>query len=349
MEHEITRPVSLTRPDGSLNPDALGFTRAPLHDTSGIGAWGGGRRHWGRSKRWEYWNVLTAGHILGVTVSHVDYLALHEVWLLDRESGEEIARSAIVPFGLGATLPGSLGDGPARARAPRLRLDIEELAGTGAGAEVGTRLRGAMPRLSFDLVAQRPAGHEAMGVVVPWRRRTRGGTSIPHFQYTVKDVARPARGVLVIDGVRHPVDQAWAVLDHGRGRWPYRVSWNWAAGSGTADGRTVGLQLGAQWTDGSGATENALVVDGRMTKISEELHWDYDPTDWMRPWRVTGRSADLTFTPFHRKHSSTQALVIAARTDQLFGTWNGWVLDEHGERISVDGLEGFAEDVTNRW
>jgi len=343
-EREITAPVSLTGPDGELNPDALGYTRTPLHDTSGIGARQGGRRHWGRSKRWEYWSVLTARHILAVTVSHVDYIALHSVWLLDRASGEVIQKEALVPLGLGASLPGSLGSGTARGRAPGLRLEIEEL-----GAQ-GTRLVGSIARLSFDVIAERPAGHEAMGVVVPWRRSTRRGTRIPRFQYTVKDVARPARGVLVIDGVRHQVPEgSWAVLDHGRGRWPYRVRWNWATGSGRVRGRRIGLQLGSKWTDGSGATENALVVDGHLSKISEELHWDYDPEDWMRPWRITGRSADLTLTPFHRKHGSTQALVLASRTDQLFGSWHGWVLDDQGERVDVDGLEGFAEDVTNRW
>lgn len=346
-EREITAAVSLTGPDGGLNPEALGYTRTPLHDTSGIGArqnarWGA-RRRWGRNKRWEYWNVITERHILAVTVSHIDYLALHSVWLLDRSTGAVIQKDPLVPFGIGATLPGSLGTGTASGRAPRFRVDIEEL------GEHGTRLVGSIAHLSFDLLAQRPTGHEAMGVAVPWRRETRRGTEISRFQYTVKDVARPAAGVLVVDGVRHEVHRAWAVLDHGRGRWPYRVRWNWAAGSGTVGARTIGLQLGSKWTDGSGATENALVVDGHLSKLSEELHWDYDPGDWMRPWRITGESADLTFTPVHHKHAHTQALVISSRTDQLFGTWSGWARDDQGRRIRVDGLEGFAEDVANRW
>lgn len=343
-EREITTPVSLTDPDGELNPDALGFTRTQLHDTSGIGARQGGRRRWGRNKRWEYWNVITQRHILAVTVSHVDYIALHAVWLLDRESGEVIQKEAMVPFGIGASLPGSLGSGTASGRAPGLQLQIEEL------GEQGTRLVGSIARLSFDVIARRPAAHEAMGVVVPWRRGARGDEDISRFQYTVKDVARPAAGVLVIDGIRQEIpEDSWAVLDHGRGRWPYRVHWNWAAGSGIVEGRRIGLQLGSKWTDGSGATENALVVDGKLSKISEELHWDYDPANWMRPWRVTGQRADLTLTPFHRKHGHTNALVLASRTDQLFGTWSGWVLDDQGEKVDVDGIEGFAEDVLNRW
>ena len=49
---------------------------------------------------------------------------------------------------------------------------------------------------------------------------------------------------VTVDGVIHevPEGQSWAVLDHGRGRWPYSVTWNWAAGYGSVAGRRVGLQ-----------------------------------------------------------------------------------------------------------
>lgn len=334
-EREIREKVSLTTAAGGLNPAALGFTRTPLHDTSGIT----GRAHWGRNKRWEYWNVITPTHIAALTVSCIDFLSLHSLWVYDRASGEAIDTTALSPGGRSAALPPSLGAGSARARARTVTLDIDEVDG-------GTRLRGSSARTSIDVVAERPAGHESLGVVVPWR----GGRSIRRFQYTVKDVARPAVGSLTIDGATHPVPPgSWAVLDHGRGRWPYRVHWNWAAGSGVVHGRVIGLQLGAKWTDGSGATENALLVDGHLSKISEELVWDYSPSDWLCPWRIHGQSADLTFTPFHDKQSRTNALLIATRTDQLFGTWSGWVRDDTGNRISVDGIEGFAEDVLNRW
>ncbi|MFI5425912.1 DUF2804 family protein [Aeromicrobium sp. UC242_57] len=110
-----------------------------------------------------------------------------------------------------------------------------------------------------------------MGVVVPWTDRL--------FQYTVKDVARPATGTIWIDGVAVEVREgdSWATLDHGRGRWPYSVCWNWGAGSGRVGDRVIGIQVGGQWTDGTGSVENSLLVDGHLTKISEELVWDYSP------------------------------------------------------------------------
>lgn len=335
FEREITEPVSLTGADGELNPAALGWTRTPLHDTSGIP----GRGHWGRNKRWEYWGVMTPTHIVALTVSCIDYLSLHSVWVFDRATGEEIDTTVLSPGRRSATLPASLGDGPARARTRKLSIDVDEING-------GTRLRGTAPQVSFDITAMRPNGHESMGVVVPWRR----GDSIRRFQYTVKDVARPAHGTLTVNGATFDVPEgSWAVLDHGRGRWPYQVWWNWAAGSGMVEGRVIGLQLGSKWTDGSGATENAVVVDGHLSKISEELVWEYDSNDWMRPWHIHGERAELTFTPFYNKHSRTNVLVISTRTDQLFGTWIGWVRDDAGIRVNVDGIEGWAEDVLNRW
>ncbi len=330
-EREITEAVSLCRPDGRLDPEAIGWTRTPLHDTDGIGR---GRFGRGRNKRWEYWNVIAPTHILALTVSDIDYAGVHEVWVLDRATGQEIGANAISPLAANTVLPGTLGRGPARAKAGGLAIAIDEVPG-------GTRLRAETARVRFDVLAARPDGHQAMGVVVPWNERL--------FQYTVKDVARPAAGQLWVDGVRHEITESWAALDHGRGRWPYQLRWNWGAGAGASDGHVVGVQLGARWTDGTGSTENALVVDGVVHKISEELTWDYDPGDWLRPWRIHGRRADLAFTPFHDKVSSTSLGVLVSRGHQCFGHYDGWMLDDTGSRVRVDHLTGWAEDVFNRW
>ena len=145
--------------------------------------------------------------------------------------------------------------------------------------------------------------------------------------------------------------EAWGVLDVGRGRWPYSTRWNWGGGAGVAtDGATVvGLQFGAKWTEGTGATENGVIVDGRVSKIGEELTWEYDPENWMAPWRVRGEAVDLTFTPEHVRESITDLVVVSSRTHQCFGTWSGRVRDEKGRWVTVADVFGWAEDVRNRW
>ncbi|MGJ4844766.1 DUF2804 domain-containing protein [Leifsonia sp. Le1] len=331
VERELTEPVSLCLADGRLDRRSVGWSRTPLHDTSGID----GRTVWGRNKRWEYWAVTTPTHIVSLTVSSLDYAAVHGIMAHDIRSGATVERGAVSPLAGSATLPPRLGASSARARTRSLSIDIDELPG-------GTRLRGTAPGVAFDITAERPDGHEVLAVVVPWSHK--------RFQYTVKDVARPATGWLDIDGTRVelPSGESWAVLDHGRGRWPYRMRWNWGAASGVVDGRTIGLQLGGRWTDGTGSTENGVLVDGALHKISEELDWEYDERDWLAPWRIRGTSVDVTFVPFWDHTSSTELGVFGSRGHQCFGHYSGWADTAEG-RIRIDGLLGWAEDVRNRW
>ncbi|WP_029144771.1 DUF2804 domain-containing protein [Microbacterium luticocti] len=338
---ELTDPVSLVTPDGRPNPDAVGWARHPLVDTSGIGR--RPRRRWGRTKRWEYWNVLTPTHILALTVSSIDYAAVHEVWVFERATRRERHANATVLPARGVQLPPRLDAGRARARAKGLEIDIEPIGALQDAAARRVRLRAAIAGAAFDVTVTRPAGHECLAVVVPF-----GPT---RFQYTVKDVALPAAGTLTLDGVtcEVPAGSSWAVLDHGRGWWPYDVRWNWGAGSGVCDGRTIGVQVGGRWTDGTGQTENGLVVDGRLHKIHDDLRWEYDRTDWLRPWRVSGGGLEASFTPFYDKRSATNLGVISSRTDQCFGTWAGTWRTADGEQIAFEGIEGWAEDVHNRW
>ncbi|MCL2464989.1 MAG: DUF2804 domain-containing protein [Micrococcales bacterium] len=329
---EITAPVDLQTPRGLLNPDAVGWTRTPQHRTDRVGRVA---RRWGRAKRWEYWAVATPTHVVALTVSSLDYIGLTQVWVLDRATHQEIDRVAVVPFALGTHLPGTLGGGPSSASSGKCSVRFDEQTD-------GTRLRASTPRVLLDVVVGMPEGHQRLGVVVPWNERT--------FQYTVKDIGRPVTGRLRVDGVVHDVPEgSWAVLDHGRGYWPRELSWNWGFGAGVVGGRQVALQLGGRWTDGTGSTENAVFIDGRMRKVREELAWTWTPGAWTDPWRVRGTQLDLTFTPCHERVSLTDLKVVRSSTHQCFGRWTGWVALDDGSRLAVDGLFGSVEDVQQRW
>lgn len=334
---ELTERISLTTPDGRLDRAAVGWARQPLVDTSGIGR---GLRHWGRGKRWEYWNVTTPTHILALTASSLDYAAVHEVWVFDRVAQRSWGRSVTVLPSRGVLLPPSLDEGPVRARARGLEIDIEPSVEAG---RPGTRLRARIRDAAFDVFVALPPGHERLAVVVPW--------SDDRFQYTVKDVARPAVGTVTIAGATFPVTEgvSWAVLDHGRGRWPYDVRWNWGAGAGVSGGRVIGLQVGGQWTAGTGSTENAVVIDGRLHFLPRELSWAYDPEDWLKPWHVWGGGLDATLVPVYDKVTRTDLGIVSSSTDQVFGEWSGSFAPPGGGRIVFEAIAGWAEEVHNRW
>ncbi|MFD4357131.1 DUF2804 domain-containing protein [Nocardia sp. NPDC058518] len=322
MEREITTPVDLCRPDGRLDPDAVGWTRRPLHRTD--------LRGWGRCKRWEYWGIVTPRHIVGIVVSSLDYAGVHGIYVLDRESGAEIARDAVVPLARGTVMAGHSGVGVTSARGGGVEIEITEDEG---GSSIEARASGV--RLSVQVPM--PPGHESLGVVVPWSAR--------RFQYTVKDVGRPVSGTLTSGSEVHRIEEGFAVLDHGRGKWPYSMTWNWAAGARPG----LGVQFGGKWTDGTGSTENALIVDGRLQKISDELRWDYDTTDWLRPWSITGDRVEVEFRPFHERVAVSNLLVVAGETHQCFGHFTGRVCGEDGRWLDLDDVVGWAEEARNRW
>ncbi len=324
---EITSAVPLCTPRGRLNPDAVGWSRRPLH-TSNL-------RGWGRTKRFDYWGIVSPDVIVGLTIASLDYAGLVSIVVIDRRTGVETILTGLSPLARSFERSDRSGQGVARGRAQRLSLSF-------ASSPAGTRLEAEGPGVRF--VADVGPGAESLAVVVPWSQR--------RFQYTVKDVGRPVTGTLSLgdEEIRFgPDDGSFAVMDHGRGKWPYSITWNWAAGYGEVAGRRVGLQLGGQWTVGTGSTENGLFVDGRLNKIHEELTWTYDRSNWMAPWRIEGARVRVTLAPFHERDERMNLLAVASEIHQCFGIFTGWVLDDGGTRIPVDGLVGWAEEARNRW
>ena len=345
-EREITDPVDLCDDRGRLNPAARGWSRRPLHNANL-------RRAVGRKKRWDYWCVLADDVIVSVTYADIDYAGLAGFWILDVASGTEYEATMLSPFGRGIALPDMPCTGTVRARTSNVEVEIAERATgttlTAFGRAVPKPRDGAEPvPASIRLVVDKPVGHESLNVVIPWSDR--------RFQFTSKQNTRRATGTVTL-GQRTihlgEHDRAMASQDLGRGIWPYANRWNWGAGSGHAvDGTLVGLQFGGRWTVGTGYTENALCIDGPLTKIGEELEWTYDWDEPLKPWRVrtpTSEQVDVTLVPTHDRYSNTNLRVVSMEVHQCFGAWSGTIVDEHGRRLELDGVPGFAEEARNRW
>lgn len=344
LERELTQPVDLVGPDGrTLNPEARGWSRRPLHR-------GNLRGSWGRNKRWDYWAVLAGDLVISAVYADVDYLGLSDVWWADMAESRTGGRGIMVPGARGIRLPEQSGEAPLRVTRKRYALEITD------DEDGATHIRAYWSESdgapgALDVTVELPLGHESLNVVIPWTER--------RFQFTSKHQARPASGELTVGDRRYRFgrargeEDAWGVLDVGRGRWPYRIDWNWGGGAGRVrdDGPVVGLQLGGRWTEGTGFTENGVIVDGRLEKLGSELRWDYDWNEPLRPWRVEDPDGRLRLelAPRYDKHSRTELGVLGTETHQVFGTWSGVFHPEGGAPIELDGLQGFAEEARFRW
>ena len=336
-EPELTQPVNLCIPSGNLNPAAIGWSRHPLHHCNLKG-------HWPRKKRWNYWAIVSPTHLFSLTLSNIDYLGLPFIYLLDFETKTFTEKTLLKLFGAGCHLPPHT-DSDVVYQDPAMPISMLTT-DTGTHLSVGCPDFGCKP-LKADFLVHRPAGHETLNVVIPW--------STKRFQFTSKQNTLPTEGTLQWgDEIIHfNREDTFACLDLGRGIWPFACFWNWSSFSTRLpDGRTVGVNFGAGWTDGTGMNENALCVDGKLTKISEDMAFDYDTEDFMAPWHLqttlTDR-VDLEFSPFYERVAKTDALVIRSEVHQMIGHFSGTLKPGQGEVIHIKDAIGWAEDHHARW
>ncbi len=336
-EKEITTPVDLCLPNGRLNPMAVGWSRQPLQHCALFG-------HPLRKKRWNYWCITSPTHLFSVTLSDVDYAGLPFVYFLEFATGEFIEKTIITPLGKDIVLGDKVPD------------DASYL---GKGCEISMRQVAGKVQISVELAdfggkhlkagfqIEEPENHESLNVVVPWSERL--------FQFTAKNNTLPAKGKVVLDGreAAFHAENSFATLDFGRGIWPYKGFWNWASFSTRlSDGRTLGTNFGAGWTDHTGSTENALCVDGRLIKLSEDVVFTYSTQNFKAPWKLQTaetKRVDLTFTPFFERIAKTDMAIIRSEVHQMIGYFDGTVEGEGGEIIQVSRAVGWAEDHHSRW
>ena len=332
-ERELTGPVDLCI-GRRLAPDARGWSRVPALRANLRGAWG-------RKKRWDYWCVMTPEVVVALTYADIDYAGLATCWILDRADGTSTTATTLRPFARGIELPEQVCTGVMSIDDPAISMRIEE---HDDATLLSARAPSASGDVAVDLEVAKPVGHESLNVVIPRSDRT--------FQFTSKQNTRPATGTVSIGERTWTVggQRSFGVQDLGRGIWPYSNRWNWAAGSGrSVDGALVGLQFGGKWTEGTGFTENAVCIDGRLTKIHDELDWDYSWDEPTRPWRITGDGVDVTLHPTFDRYDNTDLKVLKMEVHQCFGTWSGSVRSDDGREHRLGEVDGFAEEARNRW
>ncbi len=299
---------------------------------------------WLRLKRWDYYGLTTPEFYFSATLAHLGYAGTVFVYVIDFATGAMHEETLLVPLGRGIRLPrnSDSGESSFAGKAAQLRFSAE---GGARHVQVTWPAFNHGEGLEADVEMALPPAHESMNIVIP----------IPpkRFYFNRKINCMRANGWVKRgqQTVTLAPERCLGNLDWGRGVWDYSSFWVWASASGfLADGRRIGLNLGYGFGDTSDATENALILDGRIHKL-DQVAFDYNGQDFMRPWHlsaVDGR-LDLEFVPFKDRTARSDVLFIHSEVHQMFGRYRGHVLTDGGERISIQGLTGFAEEHHARW
>lgn len=345
MQQEIVRPGPLLNTHGRL--DQIGWSRQPLLDPNLEQAafypplTRGFQRF--RMKRWDYYAVFTPQRFFSATIANLGYASNIFVYTIDWRTGELHEEGLVVSAG-STHLPRVPGAGEATYKGKQAKLIFKAVPGERQVLVDWPAFDGGRGIRADLHLLQRP-DHESMNIVIPIRGQ--------RFYYNHKINCLPVEGLLQYGDLREEIlpEQSLASLDWGRGVWEYQSYWNWASASGfLPDGRAIGLNLGCGFGDTSQATENALVLEGKLHKLNQ-VTFDYTTGQYMDPWKFRDDQGrlNLTFTPFKERTARSNLLVIFSEVHQMFGRYSGTVTADDGEILSIDGLIGFAEEHHARW
>jgi hypothetical protein len=344
MQRELSTPSPLLDKHGNLVQ--VGWARQPLLDCNlqdasfyrirPLQAF--------RFKRWDYYGLTTPDFFFSATLAHLGYAGLVFAYTLDFRTGDLHEETLLVPLGRGIHLPRNSDQGDCSFDNGQVRVHI--------GLEENKRnLHLRWPAfdqgqgLEAEIVLHQAPEHESMVIVTPIGKR--------RFYYNRKANCLPATGWVRRGDQRTELDPANCLgnFDWGRGVWEYRSFWVWASASGyLPDGRSLGLNMGYGFGDASAATENAVILDGRVHKLGT-VNFDYDPSEFMRPWKMVSpdRRLKLELMPFKERVAQSNLMLITSEVHQMFGHYQGRLEMDDGEAIEVRDIVGFAEEHHAKW
>ena len=344
MQHEITTPSRLLDEHGRLLQQ--GWARQPYLDCNleDVAFYAIKPLQFLRVKQWDYYAIFTPDLFFSVTVADIGYIGNIFVYLLDFEANWLHEESIIAPFGKAVKLPRNSTEGDVRFDNGKVSIHFQ-LGENTRRIVVDWPIFHQGEGIAADITLSCSPDHESIVMATPIGQK--------RFYYNRKINCLPAEGWIRRGGRQVDLNSQTCLggLDWGRGVWEYASFWNWASASAyLPDGRTLGLNMGSGFGDLSHATENCFVLDGRVHKL-EDIPFEYDPVDYMKPWRFASSDGrlNLDFVPFKERVAKTNLLVLTSEVHQMFGRYTGTLVTDDGETIEARDLVGFAEEHRARW
>ncbi|PAV28078.1 hypothetical protein CIL05_18390 [Virgibacillus profundi] len=334
-EREITQPVQLCDSNGNLNKESIGWARNPIITSNLTG-------HFLRKKKWNYWCVFGKDAMFSATISHLDYAAVCFVYTLEYSTKKFHEETILIPFSKKVVMSENVYDSM---EAIHKDLGIFFVWNEDHMTLKVSSIDFGGEALKTDIKINYPTNLDTLNVVVPWNDN--------QFQFTAKHHCLPAEGEFSLGSKTFTFNPEtdFAVLDYGRGVWPRESTWNWGMASGRQSDDVIGLNFGGQWTDRTGSNENAVILNGSITKINEDVEFIYDQADYMKPWKIhtVSEQVRLTFTPFFERKAYSNVLVVKSDVHQMVGHYSGEIQLPNGKTLVIDGLLGCIEEHMAKW
>jgi len=290
-------------------------------------------------KEWDFYQIAAGEYVLQLTIGHVSYMASFSATLFHITNGERAAFSRMRPLPLRSmrmpVTPEEPGVLSAEGRDFSMRFE------TAAGSRhLVLHGRGA----EADVTLVNDPDDDKMAIATPF-------TNPRQFYLNCKENFYEARGGAQIGGLSvalKPGDTA--LLDWGRGVWPFRHEWFWGNGAANTCGGRFGFNIGWGFGNTSNATENMFFWNGKAYKLGV-LRAERDEREYMAPWHFCDEEGrfDFVMTPVYDNFTQTKLAFVDTRCHQVFGRYDGTAVLPGGETLEIRDLLAFCEHAQNRW
>jgi hypothetical protein len=336
-QREITKPTLLLNEKGGLLQP--GYAKEMLYLYNRQRAAG---RPFGL-KEWDFYQLAIGEWVLQMTVGHVSYMTNFSANLISLTTGERFCFNHMRP------LPMRSMDIPLHPNRPNrlcakgkgfsISFDTEEKYRT-----LSLKAENGNCPVDIEMTLPHRAGDEVMVIATPFEKPEQFYLNCKEHFYGVKGYAR--FGNLVVEAY----GEETALLDWGRGVWPFHQEWFWGCGAGQTGGGRFGFNIGWGFGNLEYATENMFFWNGKAYKLGMIIA-ERDENDYMAPWHFTSDdgSFDLTLSPVFDNDTSTKFAFVNNRCHQVFGRYNGTAVLPDGKTIRVENLLAFCEHAVNNW
>lgn len=294
-------------------------------------------------KEWDFYQVALDNYVLQITVGHVSYVANFSVTLFSLDGKVRYTASFLRPL-VGRRLP--MPEHPENPQVLSIHGKNYEFAFTVTGQErhLKVQAQAECGPICVDLILPLRTTDEKMVIATPFDRPDQ-------FYLNYKTHYYNLRGIVQFGSLKVEVkSQHTALLDWGRGVWPFHQEWFWSCGSCWIGENRFGINLGWGFGNTEKATENMFFWNGKAIKLGR-LQVERNEKDYLKPWRFVDETGllDLTMTPVYDNDTQTKMAFVNNRCHQIFGRFNGTVILPDGTTQIVENLLAFCEHAVNNW
>lgn len=337
MQNEITQKIKLLDKNGQIiNP---GYAKKMMYEynrediKAGLLA----------KKEWDFYQIIIDNWVLKLTIGNISYVAQFAAELFNVETKElySFERMKLLPFE-SIQLPRDPEknnilkvEGKDYMFLFEVKEDKRHFVIKGSDAKVGN--------VDIDIFLNNDISNEKMVIATPFEKKNK-------FYLNCKENYFGGLGKIIFGDVSVEINEsATAVLDWGRGVWPFAQEWFWGNGAAYIEGNKFGFNIGWGFGNLESASENMVFWNGKAYKLGY-LTTEVDVNDYFKPWKFKDDEGnfEFTLTPVYDKIADTRIGFIQMYCHQLFGRFDGYVVIE-GKKIEIKNMLAFCEHASNRW